>query len=83
MSTADKQTIRSSRKLDPINFNDLITPDIAKPARYMGYELGVKTRNWNQANVRWALTYPELYEVGASNLGHIILYLNARVVAKA
>jgi radical SAM family uncharacterized protein/radical SAM-linked protein len=29
--------------------------------------------------VRWALTYPEVYEVGASNSGHIILYsiLNA------
>lgn len=24
--------------------------------------------------VRFALTYPEIYEVGASNLGHIILY---------
>ena len=29
--------------------------------------------------MRWALTYPEIYEVGSSNLGHIILYsiLNA------
>jgi hypothetical protein len=24
--------------------------------------------------VRFSLTYPETYEVGASNLGHIILY---------
>ena len=40
----------------------------------MGNELGVKPKNWEQAKVRWALTYPELYEVGASNLGHIILY---------
>jgi hypothetical protein len=32
-----------------------------------------------RGRVRWALTYPEVYEVGASNLGHIILYsiLNA------
>jgi radical SAM superfamily enzyme YgiQ (UPF0313 family) len=29
---------------------------------------------WESATVRWALTYPEIYEVGASNLGHIILY---------
>lgn len=30
--------------------------------------------------MRWVLTYPEVYEVGASNLGHIILYniLNAQ-----
>jgi radical SAM superfamily enzyme YgiQ (UPF0313 family) len=33
-----------------------------------------------EAAVRWVLTYPEVYEVGASNLGHIILYgiLNAQ-----
>ena len=45
----------------------------------MGHELGVVPRDWDQACVRWALTYPEIYEVGSSNLGHIILYsiLNA------
>ena len=74
MTSAYKQTKKPSKRLDPINFNDLITPEIAKPARYMGHELGVMPRDWNQANVHWALTYPELYEVGASNLGHIILY---------
>ncbi len=40
----------------------------------MGFELGTASKNWESAKVRWALTYPELYEVGASNLGHIILY---------
>ena len=52
---------------------------INKPARYMGHELGVVPRDWAGARVRWALTYPEVYEVGSSNLGHIILYsiLNA------
>ncbi len=29
---------------------------------------------WGSAQIRFALTYPEVYEVGASNLGHIILY---------
>ena len=45
----------------------------------MGHEFGVVPRDWDQACVRWALTYPEIYEVGSSNLGHIILYsiLNA------
>ena len=45
----------------------------------MGHELWVVPRNWDQACVRWALPYPEIYEVGSSNLGHIILYsiLNA------
>ncbi len=52
----------------------LLTADIAKPGRYLGNELGAVHKNWDAAAVRWALTYPEVYEVGASNLGHIILY---------
>ncbi|HEY9639620.1 MAG TPA: TIGR03960 family B12-binding radical SAM protein, partial [Coleofasciculaceae cyanobacterium] len=58
----------------------LLTPEISRPARYLGNELGAIHKDWNQATVRWVLTYPEVYEVGASNLGHIILYsiLNAQ-----
>ncbi len=58
----------------------LITSDILKPARYLGNELGSIHKPWETAVVHWVLTYPEVYEVGASNLGHIILYniLNAQ-----
>lgn len=58
----------------------LLTPDINKPARYLGNEFGAIHKPWETAQVRWVLTYPEVYEVGASNLGHIILYniLNAQ-----
>ncbi|KAG7672853.1 hypothetical protein KSW81_001792 [Nannochloris sp. 'desiccata'] len=45
-----------------------------KPARYLGNEFGSVHKPWNDAQIRFALTYPEIYEVGASNLGHIILY---------
>ena len=63
----------------PVDFQALVDSGINKPARYMGHELGVEPRDWQTASVRWALTYPEIYEVGSSNLGHIILYsiLNA------
>ena len=57
-----------------IAIEKLLTPEINKPARYLGNELGAKHKPWNQAKVRWVLTYPEVYELGASNLGHIILY---------
>ena len=61
-----------------VDVASLIDLEISKPARYLGNELGVRRRNWEQAwaeaGVRWALTYPEVYEVGASNLGHILLY---------
>jgi radical SAM family uncharacterized protein/radical SAM-linked protein len=52
----------------------LITTEINRPARYLGNELGAVHKPWSSAVVRWVLTYPEVYEVGASNLGHIILY---------
>jgi radical SAM family uncharacterized protein/radical SAM-linked protein len=57
-----------------VTVEQLITPDINQPARYLGNEVGAKHKPWESAKVRWALTYPEIYEVGASNLGHIILY---------
>lgn len=58
----------------------LLTTEISQPARYLGNELGAAHKPWEAGAVRWVLTYPELYEVGASNLGHIILYniLNAQ-----
>jgi hypothetical protein len=53
---------------------ELITPDILKPGRYLGNERLAVHKPWDTATIRWVLTYPEVYEVGASNLGHIILY---------
>ncbi|MEM1311352.1 MAG: hypothetical protein AAGF98_17960, partial [Cyanobacteria bacterium P01_H01_bin.153] len=47
----------------------LLNTEINKPARYLGNELGAVHKPWTAAQVRWVLTYPEVYEVGASNLG--------------
>ncbi|PSB40105.1 TIGR03960 family radical SAM protein [filamentous cyanobacterium Phorm 46] len=62
-----------------VKIEELLTAEINQPARYLGNELGAAHKPWDTASVRWVLTYPEVYEVGASNLGHIILYniLNA------
>ncbi|TAF65739.1 MAG: TIGR03960 family B12-binding radical SAM protein [Oscillatoriales cyanobacterium] len=62
-----------------VTVEELLTSEINQPARYLGNELGAVRQPWDAATVRWVLTYPEVYEVGASNLGHIILYniLNA------
>jgi radical SAM family uncharacterized protein/radical SAM-linked protein len=57
-----------------IAIDSLLTPEINKPARYLGNERGAVHKPWDTTTVRWALTYPEVYEVGSSNLGHIILY---------
>ena len=61
-----------------VDFDRLINLEISKPARYLGNERGVLPRDWTvawpAAALHWCLTYPEIYEVGASNSGHIILY---------
>ena len=63
-----------------LTVDQILTKNIMKPARYLGNELGAVHKPWDAVSVRWVLTYPEIYEVGASNLGHIILYniLNAQ-----
>jgi radical SAM family uncharacterized protein/radical SAM-linked protein len=61
-------------KTMPVPVETLINAEIHKPARYLGNELGTAHKEWDSATVRWVLTYPEVYELGASNLGHILLY---------
>ena len=57
-----------------VAIEELLTSEIHKPARYLGNEVNARHKPWESATVRWVLTYPEVYEVGASNLGHVILY---------
>jgi radical SAM family uncharacterized protein/radical SAM-linked protein len=45
-----------------------------QPARYLGNEFGSVHKPWDEAEIRFALTYPEEYSVGMSALGHIVLY---------
>jgi len=58
---------------------DEILPRVAKPARYMGGELNSVCKPLEGVSVRIALAFPDIYEVGMSNLGLRILYhiLNA------
>src|SRR6059058_122248 len=62
-----------------------LLPRIGKPIQYVGGELGSVVKNWDAAAVRWALMYPDAYEVGLPNQGIQILYeiLNERPDALA
>jgi radical SAM family uncharacterized protein len=53
---------------------DDILPTVAKPARYMGHEWNSVVKDWGQVDVKVALAYPDVYEVGMSNLGLMIIY---------
>jgi radical SAM family uncharacterized protein/radical SAM-linked protein len=45
-----------------------------KPSRYVGRELGAVEKDLDAAAVRFALAFPDTYEVGMSNLGFRLLY---------
>ncbi len=51
-----------------------LLPRVAKPAQYIGGERNGTVKDWDAATVRWALLYPDAYEVGLSNQGLMILY---------
>src|SRR6195952_4666267 len=47
---------------------------IQKPVQYVGGELNSTVKVWEDTTVRWALMYPDAYEVGLPNQGVMILY---------
>src|ERR1700722_15709613 len=51
-----------------------LLPLVRKPIQYVGGELNSVVRDWDAAEVRWALMYPDAYEVGVPNQGVQILY---------
>jgi len=57
-----------------------LLPLVQKPIQYVGGELNATVKDWDEAQVRWALMYPDAYEVGLPNQGVQILYevLNER-----
>jgi radical SAM family uncharacterized protein len=57
-----------------------LLPRVRKPVQYIGGELHAVVKDWESCDVRWALMYPDAYEVGLPNQGVQILYelLNER-----
>jgi radical SAM family uncharacterized protein/radical SAM-linked protein len=53
---------------------DEILPRVEKPSRYLGNELNTVRKKRSPKDLRFALAFPDLYDVGLSNLGILILY---------
>lgn len=47
---------------------------VEKPGRYVGGELNTTRKDWEQAQTRVALVFPEIYDIGIANVGLKILY---------
>jgi len=57
-----------------------LLPTVEKPGRYTGGELNSVVKDWQRVSTRICLVFPEIYDLGMSNLGLAILYdiLNAQ-----
>ncbi len=51
-----------------------ILPVVKMPGRYTGGELNQVVKDWENIKVKTALLFPEIYDLGMSNLGLMILY---------
>ena len=51
-----------------------ILPNVQKPARYTGGEYNAVVKDRGKVDLRYALCFPDTYEIGMSNLGCRILY---------
>jgi len=54
--------------------SDDILMKIEKPARYIGNEVNAVMKNKEDIDVRFAMCFPDVYEIGMSHLGMQILY---------
>jgi len=53
---------------------DDLLPLVEKPSRYLGSEINSIKKNLDQVKLRFALAFPDLYEIGTSHFGMQILY---------
>lgn len=51
-----------------------ILPRVEKPGRYTGGEYNQVVKDWDEIDFKVALGFPDIYELGMSNLGLMILY---------
>ncbi len=62
-----------------------ILPRVQRPGRYTGGELNAISKDWDGIETKIALAFPDLYDIGMSNYGLMVLYdiVNQRTDALA
>jgi len=53
---------------------DRILLKVQKPGRYVGGELNITVKDWDKVKTKVALVFPDIYDIGVSNVGLKILY---------
>ncbi len=66
--------MRTERIMTKLALSDEILMSIDKPARYIGHEVNMAVKDLKDIDVRFAMCFPDVYEIGMSHLGIQILY---------
>ena len=53
---------------------DRILLKVIKPGRYVGGEMNITVKDWASVETKVALVFPDIYDIGVSNVGLKILY---------
>jgi radical SAM superfamily enzyme YgiQ (UPF0313 family) len=57
-----------------LSYPDSLLYQVTRPARYTGGEWNAIIKDWDKTNLKFALGYPDIYEIGMSNMALPILY---------
>ncbi len=60
--------------MEKLALSDEILMEVEKPARYIGNEVNSVYKNLSEVDIRIAMCFPDVYEIGMSYLGIQILY---------
>lgn len=60
--------------MNKLALSDEILMSVDKPARYIGNEVNMVRKNPQDVAIRFAMCFPDVYEIGMSHLGIQILY---------
>ncbi len=67
-------TISDMNHLEIQHALDRVLLTVSKPGRYAGGEYNQVVKDWTQIQTRIALAFPDIYDLGMSNLGMATLY---------
>ena len=60
--------------MNKLALSDDILMQVDKPARYIGNEVNAVIKDKNDIDIRFAMCFPDVYEIGMSHLGIQIIY---------
>ena len=66
--------IHNKQPVDITLLEDVILPNVFKPARYVGMEQGAYRKPFEKAKATFCMAFPDLYEIGISNYGVKLFY---------